>query len=92
MDLGTGKDLDEYGDVPYHLIDICEAGEKYNLHGFLSDFRTAYEDIKSRGKFPVLCGGTGMYVESALSGISLPDVPENKELRGKSRREGFAGA
>lgn len=81
MDLGTGKDLDEYGDVPYHLIDICEAGEKYNLHGFLSDFRTAYEDIKSRGKFPVLCGGTGMYVESALSGISLPDVPENKELR-----------
>lgn len=81
MDLGTGKDLDEYDGVPYHLIDICNAGEKYNLHRYLKDFNTAYRDIKTRGKNAVLCGGTGMYVESALSGIALPDVPENKELR-----------
>lgn len=81
MDLGTGKDIDEYGDVPYHLIDICEAGEKYNLHRFLHDFKASLHNIRSRGKFPVLCGGTGMYVETALSGICLPDVPENAELR-----------
>ena len=69
MDLGTGKDLDEYGNIPYHLIDICDAGEKYNLHRYLSDFRRAYRDIRNRDKFPVICGGTGMYVETALSGI-----------------------
>lgn len=81
MDLGTGKDLDEYGDVAYHLIDICEAGEKYNLHRYLADFRKALADIEARGKWPVVCGGTGMYVETALSGIELPDVGENRELR-----------
>ncbi|MBD5196906.1 MAG: tRNA (adenosine(37)-N6)-dimethylallyltransferase MiaA [Bacteroidales bacterium] len=81
MTIGTGKDLVEYGDVPYHLIDIEEPGAKYNLHRYLSDFNNAYKDIKDRGKFPVICGGTGMYVENALNGIVLPDVPENKELR-----------
>lgn len=81
MDLGTGKDLEEYGDVAYHLIDICEAGEKYNLHRYVSDFRRALSDIESRGRQPVLCGGSGMYVENALSGIVLPEVPENPELR-----------
>lgn len=81
MDLGTGKDLEEYGEVPYHMIDICDAGEKYNLHRYLRDFREAYGVITGRGRLPILCGGTGMYVESALSGIVLPDVPENKELR-----------
>lgn len=81
MDLGTGKDLEEYGDIPYHLIDICNAGEKYNLHRYLSDFRKAYADIEARGKYPVLCGGSGMYVEAALSGIALPEVPENRGLR-----------
>lgn len=81
MDLGTGKDLEEYGNVPYHLIDICEAGEKYNLHRYLNDFKVAYDDIVTRGKYPVICGGTGMYVETALSGIALPEVPENKALR-----------
>lgn len=81
MDLGTGKDLEEYGDVPYHLIDICNAGEKYNLHRFLKDFNSALSDIEQRGRFPVLCGGTGMYVEAALSGIVMPEVPENRELR-----------
>lgn len=81
MDLGTGKDLEEYGNVSYHLIDICEAGEKYNLHRYLNDFKAAYEDIRKRGIYPVICGGTGMYVETALSGIALPEVPENKALR-----------
>ena len=81
MDLGTGKDIEEYGDIPYHLIDICNAGEKYNLHRYLKDFQIAMHSIRLRGKNPILCGGTGLYVESALSGITMPDVPENKELR-----------
>lgn len=81
MDLGTGKDLDEYGDIPYHLIDICEAGEKYNLHRYLSDFNRAVADIRRHGRLPIVCGGSGMYVETALSGISLPDVEANDELR-----------
>lgn len=81
MDLGTGKDLDEYGDIPYHLIDICEAGEKYNLHRFVRDFHSSFNDIKKRNKKPILCGGTGMYLETVLSGLRLPDVPENINLR-----------
>ena len=81
MDIGTGKDLDEYGDIPYHLIDICPAGYKYNLYEYLRDFKVAYNDIVSRGKFPILCGGTGLYIESVLNGLDLPNVPENKELR-----------
>lgn len=88
MDLGTGKDLFEYDDVPYHLIDICDAGYKYNLFEFLRDFNIAAEDIRSRGKNVILCGGTGLYVESVLKGLQLPQVPENKvlreELEGKS--------
>lgn len=81
MDLGTGKDLDEYGDVPYHLIDICPAGYRYNLYEYLRDERAARRDITDRGKLPILCGGTGLYVESVLKGIILPEVPENPELR-----------
>lgn len=81
MDLGTGKDLGEYGNVAYHLIDICEAGEKYNLHRFLKDFKSCFTDICDRDRFPILCGGTGMYIETALSGIELPQVPENSSLR-----------
>lgn len=81
MNLGTGKDLDEYGNVPYHLIDICDAGEKYNLHRFLKDFNCCLEQIETRGNQPILCGGTGMYVEAALSGIVMPEVPENPTLR-----------
>lgn len=83
MDLGTGKDLEEYDGVPYHLIDICNAGEKYNLHRFLKDFNKSLSDIEARGCRPVLCGGTGMYVEAALSGIIMPEVPENKDLRAR---------
>lgn len=91
MDIGTGKDLEEYGEIPYHLINICEPGEKYNLHRYLKDFRAALDDIEARGKQPILCGGTGLYLETALSGVRLPDVPANPGLRealaGKSLEE-----
>ncbi len=66
MTLGTGKDLEEYGDVPYHLIDIADAGEKYNLHKYLRDFNQAYNDVLLRERVPVICGGSGMYVENAV--------------------------
>ncbi len=81
MDLGTGKDLDEYDNIPYHLIDICEPGYKYNLFEYLRDYQQTVDDIKGRGKSAILCGGTGLYVESVLKGIQLPPVPENKSLR-----------
>lgn len=81
MDLGTGKDLDEYAGVPYHLIDIAPAGYRYNLYEYLRDFDRAEADVRSRGRMPLLCGGTGLYVESVLNGLHLPDVPANPELR-----------
>lgn len=85
MDLGTGKDLSEYNydktPIPYHLIDICEPGYKYNLYQYKRDFTTALSDIQSRGKLPIICGGTGLYVETVLKGYAMPEVPENKELR-----------
>ena len=81
MDLGTGKDLEEYGSVPYHLIDVCDAGEKYNLYRYLADASAALDDISSRGRLPIVCGGTGMYIEALLNGLRLPEVPENAELR-----------
>lgn len=95
MDIGTGKDLDDYeveGEkVPYHLIDICEAGTKYNLFQYQEDFLKAYLDIQGRGAQPILCGGTGLYIESVLKGYHLSPVPQNQELRksldGKSLEE-----
>jgi tRNA dimethylallyltransferase len=81
MDLGTGKDLDEYGSVPYHLIDIAPAGYRYNLYEYLRDCRKALVDIRSRGRLPLLCGGTGLYVESVCKDVRLPEVPENTLLR-----------
>lgn len=86
MDLGTGKDLSDYhveGDryIPYHLIDIVEPGTKYNVFEYQQDFMKVYEDMKSRELLPVLCGGTGMYVEAILKGFNLISVPENKALR-----------
>ena len=81
MDIGTGKDLDEYLDVPYHLIDIAPAGYKYNLYEYLRDCRAAEADIRARGRQPILCGGTGLYIESVLNGLDLPEVPENPALR-----------
>ena len=85
MDLGTGKDLEDYTidgrQVPYHLIDIRPAGDKYTLFDYHRDFHKAYDDVSSRGKTPILCGGTGLYLESVLKGYQLPDVPKNEELR-----------
>lgn len=85
MDIGTGKDLAEYTvdgvSIPYHLIDICPAGYRYNLFEYVRDFNAVYADMKARGKQPLLCGGTGLYVETVLKGYALPPVPENKALR-----------
>lgn len=81
MSIGTGKDLDEYEEVPYHMIDIADAGEKYNLHRYLKDFEIAKDDIAGRGKMPIVCGGSGMYVEAALSGLTMPEVERNESLR-----------
>ena len=91
MDIGTGKDLDDYLDVPYHLIDICEPGTKYNLFQYQQDFFDAYQDIQRRGVTPILCGGTGLYIEAVLKGYKLSPVPQNQALRdsleGKSLAE-----
>lgn len=85
MDLGTGKDLADYvvdgKRIPYHLIDIVEPGYKYNVFEFQRDFLKAYDEIRQRGVLPILCGGTGMYIESVLKGYKLLPVPENPELR-----------
>ena len=85
MDLGTGKDLADYTvngrQIPYHLIDIADPGYKYNVFEYQRDFLKAYETIKQKGCLPVLCGGTGMYLESVLKGYKLMPVPENTELR-----------
>ena len=77
MDIGTGKDLSEYGEVPYHLIDIAEPGSQYNVHRFCEDFKLAYNDIRSRGAIPVLCGGTGLYISAVTGGY---DFSERKPL------------
>ena len=85
MDIGTGKDLADYRiggrTIPYHLIDIAEPGTKYNVYEFQSDFKKAYGDICRRGAFPIMCGGTGLYLESVLKGYRLIPVPENPALR-----------
>jgi len=95
MDIGTGKDLSDYviNDriIPYHLIDIAAPGYKYNLFEYQRDFLNAYNDIASRNLLPILCGGTGLYIESVLKGYRMTPVPENTELRnelaGKSLEE-----
>ena len=81
MDIGTGKDLSEYEEIPYHLMDIVDAGTKYNIFEYQRDFEKAYKDIVDRGCVPVLCGGSGLYIEAATCGYSLPEVPANPELR-----------
>lgn len=85
MDLGTGKDIVDYTvngkQIPYHLIDIADPGYKYNVFEYQRDFLNAYEAIKHKGNLPILCGGTGMYLESVLKGYKLLPVPENEELR-----------
>ena len=85
MDIGTGKDLNDYEidgkHIPYHLIDIVDAGYKYNVFEFQTDFLKAYNEVNSRGNMPIMCGGTGLYLESILKGYRLIPVPENPELR-----------
>jgi tRNA dimethylallyltransferase len=85
MDIGTGKDLKDYEIdgkyIPYHLIDIVDAGYKYNVFEFQTDFLKAYNEVNSRGNMPIMCGGTGLYLESILKGYRLIPVPENPELR-----------
>jgi len=85
MTLGTGKDLKDYvvyeKTIPYHLIDICNPGKKYNIFEFQHDFHRVFTSIKERKKFPILCGGSGLYIESVLKGYKLLDVPNNHELR-----------
>ena len=81
MDIGTGKDLSDYGEVPYHLIDICEPGTKYNLFQYQQDFYDAYRQILERDRQPILCGGTGLYIEAVLKGYHLSPVPQNPDLR-----------
>ena len=85
MDVGTGKDLDDYTvggiKVPYHLINIAEPGTKYNLFRYQQDFKTVYDDLTKRGVTPILCGGTGLYIEAVLKGYALSPVPQNTVLR-----------
>ena len=81
MTIGTGKDLEEYGDVPYHLIDIVPAGTRFDLYQWQEAFEKAYKDIRDRGRIPILCGGTGLYIEAATCGYSMPQVPPDEDLR-----------
>lgn len=81
MDIGTGKDLAEYEEIPYHLMDIVDAGTKYNIFEYQRDFEKAYKDIRDRGGIPILCGGSGLYIEAATCGYSLPEVPPDQKLR-----------
>ena len=87
MDIGTGKDLAEYGEIPYHLIDIADAGTKYNIFQYQKDFERAYRDILERGKTPILCGGSGLYIEAATCGYHLPDVPPDPTLRAELEQQ-----
>ena len=87
MDIGTGKDLGEYEEIPYHLMDIVDAGEKYNIFEYQRDFEKAYKDIVDRGGIPILCGGSGLYIEAATCGYSLPEVPPDQELRAELEKK-----
>ncbi len=85
MDIGTGKDLDDYtvngNQIPYHLIDIVDAGYKYNVFEYQKDFLTVYQDVLKRNKFPILSGGTGMYIDAVLKGYKLINVPHSENLK-----------
>lgn len=87
MDIGTGKDLAEYEEIPYHLMDIVDAGTKYNIFEYQRDFEKAYKDIVDRGGIPILCGGSGLYIEAATCGYSLPEVPPDPELRAELEKK-----
>ena len=87
MDIGTGKDLAEYEEIPYHLMDIVDAGTKYNIFEYQRDFEKAYKDIVDRGGIPILCGGSGLYIEAATCGYSLPEVPPDPQLRAELEKK-----
>ena len=87
MDIGTGKDLGEYEEIPYHLMDIVDAGTKYNIFEYQRDFEKAYKDIRDRNRIPILCGGSGLYIEAATCGYSLPEVAPNPELRAELEKK-----
>ena len=87
MDIGTGKDLGEYEEIPYHLMDIVDAGTKYNIFEYQRDFEEAYKDIRDRNCIPILCGGSGLYIEAATCGYSLPEVAPNPELRAELEKK-----
>ena len=87
MDIGTGKDLSEYEEIPYHLMDIVDAGTKYNIFEYQRDFERAYKDIRNRGGIPILCGGSGLYIEAATCGYSLPEVQPDPELRAELEKK-----
>ena len=87
MDIGTGKDLSEYEEIPYHLMDIVDAGTKYNIFEYQRDFEKAYKDIVDRGGIPILCGGSGLYIEAATCGYSLPEVPPDPDLRAELEKK-----
>lgn len=90
MDIGTGKDLGEYGTVPYHLIDIADAGSQYNVFEFQKDFIAAYNDIRSRGKIAILCGGTGLYINSVTKGYDFKSsTPLSEQAAGSAPKEGL---
>lgn len=94
MDIGTGKDLADYTvnekAIPYHLIDICDPGYKYNVFEYQHDFFEAYQSISEKGRLPILCGGTGMYIEAVLKGYKLLDVPQNPALRSTLKEKSLA--
>jgi tRNA dimethylallyltransferase len=85
MDIGTGKDLADYDihgtHIPYHIVDICDPGEEYSAYRFLNDFKQAYEDIVARGRQPILCGGTGLYIDAVVRGYQLADAPIDPDYR-----------
>ena len=87
MDIGTGKDLGEYEEIPYPLMDIVDAGTKYNIFEYQRDFEKAYKEIRDRGGIPILCGGSGLYIEAATCGYSLPEVAPNPELRAELEKK-----
>ena len=87
MDIGTGKDLEEYGEIPYHMIDIADAGERYDLYSYQADFEKVFAELSAKGQLPVVCGGTGLYIQAVTSAYKLSSVPPNPELRAELEQE-----